>query len=90
MTEYDIEILDVRSNATTGHIEVDVCAVEENDGTVRRGPKRTYGIDATQLKVQYNNNVHEWLNKVKREHQNHHGLHISLLGTLEALKGKRI
>jgi hypothetical protein len=90
MAEYDIEIMDARANATTGHVEVDVCAVEENDGSIHRGPKRTYGIDATQLKVQYNNDVSEWLNKVKRDHQAHHGLHVSLIGTLNAMKGKRL
>lgn len=90
MAEYEVEILDARSNATTGHIEVDVCAVEEVNGIQRRGPKRTYGIDATQLKVQHNGDVSDWLAKVKRQHQEHHGLHANLLSSLKALKGNRI
>lgn len=87
---YEVEVVDYSSNGVTGYIDVTVCAIEEIDGAVMRGPIRKYGIDATQLKVLYNSDIQEWLQFVKREHQAHHGLHHFALDALAVMKGKRI
>lgn len=89
-SNYEIEVLDFSVHGTTGHIDVTVCAVDDDNGAVMRGPIRKYGIDATQLKVQYNGDIQQWLQWVKREHQAHHGFHADVVGALAVMKGKRI
>lgn len=87
---YEIEVCNARANGTTGHVDVDVRAVEGDGNSTHYGPVRTYGIDATALKTQYNGDVQSWLQWVKREHQAHHGLHASMMATLHSLKGTRL
>lgn len=87
---YDVEVVDWSANQTTGMIDVTVRAVSAEAGGVTQGPIRKYVIDATQLKAQYNSDITQWLQYVKREHQAHHGLHRIAVDELAAMKGKKI
>jgi hypothetical protein len=87
---YDVEVVDWSAHQATGLIDVTVRAVSAEAGGVTHGPIRKYVIDATQLKSQYNSDIAQWLQYVKREHQAHHGLHQIALGDLAAMKGKKI
>lgn len=87
---YDVEVVDYAVNGTTGLIEVVVRATTFADGVTTHGPIRKYGIDAALLKSQYNSDIGQWLQYVKREHQAHHGLHQVAVDQLAAMKGKMI
>ncbi len=91
MNQYhNILIKDIRIHGSTGYIEVDVVAVDDNSSGGRVGPLHTYGICPHEIKARYGGSVEVWLKTVKGMHQKHAGFHDDLVAQLQGWKGKRL